>query len=212
MPRELRQAICAPATLIVAASKDDMSIVAELVDKLMATASQLSDGIREAVVVALRDQLLQPARLAAYAAWVDQVMAQPGSRGREWAIGYLTTADAQSLLARGGTVASGEIVLSDRLLVGPKAQRHAVAGNALTPEEWKQIPLLIAAPAAVLYDTLNGTLLYVLPSQDGRKTKIVVEGGRIDRKGGAQESVRAAFKVKVSDLLGQQFELLRGSL
>lgn len=183
-----------------------------LVDKLMAKASQLSDGIREAVVVALRDQILQPERVAAYAAWVDQVMAQPGSRGREWAIGYLTTADAKALIARGGTVASGEIILSDRLLVGPKSQRHVAKGNALTAEEWKEVPRLLADPEAVLFDTVNGTLLYVLPSQDGRKTKIVVEGGRVDRKRGAQESVRAAFKVQVSDLSGQQFELLRGVL
>lgn len=40
----------------------------------------------------------------------------------------------------------------------------------------------------------------------------MVEVGRFYRKRGAQVSVRVAFKVKVSDLLGQQFELLRGAL
>ena len=183
-----------------------------LVDKLMARAEQLGDGIRQAVVDDLRQRALSPARLAAYSAWVDQVMAQPGARGQEWVIGYLETEDIQALVARGGSMATGAMVLSDRLLVGPKAKRHVADGNALTTAEWKRVPVLLAEPEAVLYDKLNQTLLYVLPSQDGRKTKIVVEGGRIERKREAYDSVRSAFKVKASDLLGQQFEVLRGSL
>ncbi len=183
-----------------------------LVDRLMAKAETLGDGIKMAAVDVLREQNLRPARLAAYADWVDGVMAQPGARGREWVIGYLALVDEAALIERGGSVANGSIVLSDRLLVGPKAGRHDAAGNALSAEEWKQVPRLLAAPEAVLYDRVNGTLLYVLPSQDGRKTKIVIEGGRIERKREAYESVRAAFKVQVGDLLGQQFELLRGSL
>ncbi|MFZ1573718.1 MAG: phage minor head protein [Chromatiaceae bacterium] len=183
-----------------------------LVDKVMAKAATLSNGIKEVAVDALREQNLRPARMAAYADWVDGVMAQPGARGREWVIGYLALVDEAALIERGGSVANGSIVLSDRLLVGPKAGRHEAAGNALSAEEWKQVPRLLAAPEAVLYDRVNGTLLYVLPSQDGRKTKIVIEGGRIERKRDAYESVRAAFKVQVGDLLGQQFERLRGSL
>ena len=104
------------------------------------------------------------------------------------------------------------MVLSDRLLVGPKAKRHVADGNALTTAEWKRVPVLLAEPEAVLYDKLNRTLLYVLPSQDGRKTKIVVEGGRIERKREAYESVRSASKVSVNNLRQAQYDLLRGEL
>ena len=183
-----------------------------LVDKLMATAAELSDGIREAVIGQLWEQVLHPARLAAYAAWVEKALAQTGARGEDWVIGYLSTADERALIERGGNVASGAIVLSDRLLVGPKAKRHQTAGNALNADEWKQVPQLLAKPEAVLYDTINRTLLYVLPSQDGRKTKIVVEGGRTERKRGSYDSVRAAFKVDASSLSRGQFELVRGKL
>ena len=178
----------------------------------MATAAELSDGIREAVIGQLWEQVLHPARLAAYAAWVEKALAQTGARGEDWVIGYLSTADERALIERGGNVASGAIVLSDRLLVGPKAKRHQTAGNALNADEWKQVPQLLAKPEAVLYDTINRTLLYVLPSQDGRKTKIVVEGGRTERKRGSYDSVRAAFKVDASSLSRGQFELVRGKL
>ena len=102
--------------------------------------------------------------------------------------------------------------MDDGRLVGPKAKRHELAGNALTPDEWKLVPRQMAEPEAVLYDKKNGTLLYVLPSPDGRKTKIVIEGGRVEKRRPAYESVRSAFKVDVSNLRGGQFELLRGQL
>ncbi|KXX64188.1 phage minor head protein [Marichromatium gracile] len=166
----------------------------------------------ELAAQALREHALHPARLAAYDDWVDARLAQGGARGLEWVIGYLGAADVAALTERGGVVANGSIVLGDRLLVGPKARRHESAGNALSADEWKAVPRLLAEPEAVLYDTINKTLLYVLPSQDGRKAKVVIEGGRIERKRAAYESVRTAFKVQASDLRSRQYEVLRGSL
>ncbi len=162
--------------------------------------------------LALREHALHPSRLAAFDDWVDAVFRQDGARGLEWVIGYLAQADVEALVARGGAVANGSVVLADRLLVGPKAVRHELAGNALSADEWKRVPRQLVEPEAVLYDKKNGTLLYVLPSPDGRKTKIVVEGGRVERRQPAYESVRSAFKVDVSNLRGGQFELLRGQL
>lgn len=161
---------------------------------------------------ALREHALHPVRLAAFDGWVDRVLGQDGARGLEWVIGYLGAAAVLALTERGGAVASGAIVLSDRLLVGPKAVRHDLAGNALSAAEWKQVPRLLAEPEAVLYDKVNGTLLYVLPSQDGRKTKVVIEGARVEKKRAPYESVRTAFKIEASSLRLTQFELIYGRL
>jgi len=181
----------------------------------------LWDRVRQALPAdlatqTLREHALHPARLAAFDDWVERVMGQSGARGLEWVIGYLAQADIEHLIGQGIQVANGAVVLEDRLLVGPKAKRHESAGNALTPDEWKQVPRQMAEPDAVLYDTANGTLLYVLPSPDGRKAKIVVEASRIEKKTPAHESVRTAFKVSLAALTGGvsggAYKLIRGEL
>jgi SPP1 gp7 family putative phage head morphogenesis protein len=181
----------------------------------------LWDRVRQALPAdlatqTLREHALHPARLAAFDDWVERVMGQSGARGLEWVIGYLAQADIEHLIGQGIQVANGAVVLEDRLLVGPKAKRHESAGNALTPDEWKQVPRQMAEPDAVLYDTANGTLLYVLPSPDGRKAKIVVEASRIEKKTPAHESVRTAFKVALAALTGGvsggAYKLIRGEL
>lgn len=165
---------------------------------------------------ALREHALHPSRLAAFDDLVDAVFRQDGARGLEWVIGYLAQADVDYLAGKTIQVANGAVVLDDGRLVGPKAKRHERSGGALTPDEWKQVPRQLAEPEAVLYDKENGTLLYVLPSPDGRAAKIVVEASRIEKKKPAHESVRTAFKVTRGALQagidGRAYEVVRGAL
>lgn len=157
-----------------------------------------------------------PLRLAAFDAWVDETLARGAARGQEWVIGYLAPPEADWLAGQQIQVANGAIVLNDRLLAGPKAGRHADAGNALSPAEWKSVARRLVEPQAVLFDRDNGTLLYVLPSEDERKVKLVVEAGRVEKKRPAHESVRSVFKVRTIDLAkdvdAERLTLVRGVL
>ncbi|AFL76226.1 phage minor head protein [Thiocystis violascens] len=170
----------------------------------------------ELAAQALREHALHPSRLAAFDDWVEAVFRQDGARGLEWVIGYLAQADVDYLAGKGVQIANGAVVLDDGRLVGPKAKRHERSGDALTPDEWKQVPRQLAEPEAVLYDKENGTLLYVLPSPDGRAAKIVVEASRIEKKKPAHESVRTAFKVTRGALQagidGRMYDVVRGAL
>ena len=152
------------------------------------------------------DALLQslatnPIKLKAYQHFVDDVFASGQQRGRNAVVGYLQQADIDYLQAKGQQVATGAIVLEDRVMVGKKAQRHQVAGDALTIDEWRLLPIHIANPEQVLYDKKNGTLLYVFSAGDS-KAKIAVQAARKGRKLGEHESIRSAFKVAADDLLG----------
>lgn len=157
-----------------------------------------------------------PLRLAAFDAWVDETLARGAARGQEWVIGYLASPEEARLAGQQIRVANGAIVLNDRLLVGPKARRHTDAGNALSPAEWKSVARRLVEPEAVLFDRDNGTLLYVLPSEDERKVKLVVEAGRVEKKQPAHESVRSAFKVVslslTKDIANGRLELVRGEV
>ncbi|MEW6314139.1 MAG: phage minor head protein [Pseudomonadota bacterium] len=139
-------------------------------------------------------------RMAAFGVWVDEVFAAGRSSGREWVLGWVAPADAAALAKRGESIGDGSVVLADRLLVGAKAERHVTAGDALTAEEWKVLPLHLADPEAVLFDTHNRTLLYVFAANDGRRGKIVVAAGRAGKKRDPHESVRTVFKVPALDL------------
>lgn len=153
---------------------------------------------------ALLGHALHPTRLAAFDDWVDSVLRQSGAMvGAGWVIGYLARADAETL----GNIDSGALVLDGARLVGPGAQRPDLGGAALSSDDWKRLPRLLAEPEAVLFDRERGTLLYVLPGPGGKK--IVVESGD---SGGADRpaSVRSAFAVDAEQL--RRFQVLRGSL
>jgi hypothetical protein len=70
---------------------------------------------------------------------------------------------------------TAEIAIEDKLIVGKKAQRHESAGDALTIDEWKDVPLNLPG-AKVYFDKVNNNLLYVFNAQEqGRIIKLAIE-------------------------------------
>lgn len=173
---------------------------------------------KELVLPILKDVATQHARIADYQSWVREVLDSKQVFGTSKVIGYLAPADEAFVLAQGQAVADGAILLEDRMIAGPKAQRHETKGDALTREEWLMLPTLLARPVAVLYRTDRGTLLYVMEALDasGRRIKLAVEAARITRNADPAEVVRTAFKVKPEDLTGDvkngKLLLVRGAL
>jgi len=155
-------------------------------------------------------------RLAEYSAWVSTVLNDGLKRGRSHPVGLIAPAEAAAMTQRGHPPATGVIEVEDRLIVGKKAARHQRQGNALSAEEWSALPRGLARPEATLYDSANGTLLYVYPSIDNRKIKVVVKMQEKRKGGQTRDLVATAFKLPASDIAGNikggQFVLIRGSV
>ncbi len=192
-----------------------------------AVAWQSDRAIRQAVIERvpkalvlpiLKDVAIQHARVADYHAWVREVLDGGRAFGTRKVIGYLAPEDEAWLTAKGQRVADGAITIEDRLIVGPKAERHEAKGDALTREEWLKLPVLLARPAAVLYQVDRGTLLYIMDALDasGRRIKLAVEAARLEKGIEPAEMVRTAFKVSPITLRdavkGGRMELVRGRL
>lgn len=94
---------------------------------------------------------------------VEKVFADGVSRGERRIIGQMSSEDMNYLRSQGVAVATGEIELEDRLMVGAKAQRHQRQGNALGLQEWKELPVNLSQSQTVLFDHKNKTLLYAFP-------------------------------------------------
>ena len=142
-------------------------------------------------------------RRAAFAVWVDQVLAAGVSRNlwevvgavRQNELDYLAGADLP-------LPASAEIAVEDRLLTGRKAARHEQAGNALTAEEWKSVPESLDSRRRVYFDKQENRLLYVLPAiDDNRSIRLVVHVDFVTaRPRRTVNMVRSGFKINVQAL------------
>lgn len=117
-----------------------------------------------------------------YAEWVEKALS--GKPKRDFALlGAMSPVDVSFLMAKGKTPVTADIVINDRLVSGVKSDRHTIQNNALTADEWRDLPAVVNEPQSVLYDTTDGKLLYVYPSQtDPRKIKVVVEQGVYESK------------------------------
>ncbi|AKU24832.1 hypothetical protein ACZ75_10805 [Massilia sp. NR 4-1] len=141
--------------------------------------------------------VLRAERNAAYAQFLDEVLADPVKRGRYAIVGAIDPATMRWLKESLGLIpASAEIAIQDGLLIGKKAIRHALAGDAFSAEEWAALPAKLEAPERIVYDTRTGKLLYIVGSQDSRAGKLAVEFDfRIKRQDGVMNMIVSGFKV-----------------
>lgn len=156
-----------------------------------------------------------PAVEANFSKWVDDTFKLGTSSRRFSMVGALAPADISFLTSRGLAPVNAGIVVEDRLLVGKKATRHEADGDALTPEEWKDLPAALAVPEAVLWDVARETLLYIFPASD-RKGKIAIQVNSKEKKQGVINLAKSGYKVKVDDVAahikGGQYLAIRGEL
>lgn len=132
--------------------------------------------------------------------WVDAVLAAGLPAGRTAVVGCLGPEELAWLAVRGEAPETAGILIEDRLLVGRKAERHELAGNALSPDEWKQLPSVLAFPEQVLWDVRNQTLLYVFPAGDDTSGKLAVAVNYNLKKTGIVNLARTAFKIPSAHL------------
>lgn len=112
--------------------------------------------------------------------WLADV--ETRSRHEPGLVGVLSRETIAALSGRGIEPVSAEMMVNPGLLVGPKATRHDLAGDALLPEDWLALPQLLRLPAAVLVDAKTGRLVYVLRG-DGRVPQLALDLAYRIRKG-----------------------------
>lgn len=97
---------------------------------------------------------------------------------------------------------TAEIAVPDSLILGPKQRRHADAGNALTHEEWRNLPGMLAHPEQILFDTRSGKLLYIYPAGGGQAKMAVEFDYQRSRKQQITNAIVSAFKTQQVDIDG----------
>lgn len=108
----------------------------------------------------------------------------------------------QFLRARKLAPLTSEVAVQKATVSGAKQARHVAAGDALTTEEWKALPDLLANPEAILFDTEDAALVYVGRADGDRRKKIVLVLDFIYQRKTQLNLVRTGFKVD-AQALGQ---------
>lgn len=147
--------------------------------------------------------VLEQERKAAYENWLSAVLADPIKRGRTQIVGCISPQLLGSLSAMDITPVTAEIAINDAVVIGKKAIRHAAAGDALSANEWLQLPDMLASPEQVLFDTRSGHMLYVATSSDQRPAKLAIEFDFLQKKSkGEINLIVSAYKAEIKDILG----------
>jgi SPP1 gp7 family putative phage head morphogenesis protein len=148
-------------------------------------------------------------------AWVEEVLATPKDKPRaSWrVVGGLDLADLDYLSDRGIAPLNAAITLESRLIGGAKSTRHAEHGRALPASKWASLSRDLRNPTAVLFDVVEGGLVYLLDSAgDSQTAKVAVA---VDFKVGKvrSNSVRTAFTMNPDALTDRKrYRLIRGAL
>lgn len=147
---------------------------------------------------------LQAELVAEYGEFLAAVLADPVKRGRMTIVGAIDPETMSWLQTNKGIVpATAEIAVQDGLIVGKKALRHQVAGDALTAEEWASLPDMLASAEQILYDTTTGKLLYIGPGDAPDAPKLAVEFDYLVKKPkGEVNMLVSAFKVLKNTVAG----------
>lgn len=148
-------------------------------------------------------------------AWVADVAAMPPDNPRSsWrVVGGLDLADLEYLNERGIAPVNAAITLESRLIGGAKSTRHAEQGRALPLSKWASLSRDLRNPKAVLFDTIENGLVYLLDSGgDSQAAKVAVA---VDFKVGKvrSNSVRTAFLMNPDALTDRKrYRLIRGAI
>ena len=127
----------------------------------------------------VRQAVLSETRLKAWQAFVQNSMAsgikgkdgQPAVQGQTMTVGILPLELVRELMGRGMSL-SPVMSVADRLIVGKKALRHQAAGNAVSPEQWQQLPEVLDGADWYL-DKGTGNLVAVMDGGVDVAVKVV---------------------------------------
>jgi len=155
---------------------------------------------------------IAPHIVHAYEQWIDEVLNDPVKRRRLTVLAVMDAEDLQYLSNVGKAPVRTDLSIEDGLIVGRKAARHKDKGEGLTDTEWHALAANMRGDKAVLYDKVNGHLVYVLPTESDKNIRIIVEPDYWSRPTKESiNSVRTVFKINVNALKDRtRYDLISG--
>lgn len=158
----------------------------------------------EAPIGAAMAQSLESAlRLERQLAWyeiLDQWRAAPFPRKQYFVVGSMSPEVLAALKKHElPSPVTAEIAVQDQLIVGAKQRRHEADQNALTAEEWRQLPELIKS-AQVLWDVESKKLVYAMSAGDASKRAVVEFGFEIKKPKKTVNMIVSGFRVPAASI------------
>lgn len=161
-----------------------------------------------------------PLRQAQFAKWTDEVLAaNPGQKRRPGlgvqALGFMTPSIQAAVTARLGREPSALVAIRERELISHLTLQSA-SNKSISREAITQLPLMLAEPEAVLWDSENQHLLYVYPAVDGTegngsKNKVIINSAwQLTRQ--PNEGEVQLLTLSLAQLQQAQYQVLEGQL
>lgn len=175
-----------PITMWVDPGFDSSPLAGHPMDKLLAkkAADALGDAAGFDLVL---KEVLSPTRLKAWRAFVENTFESGISnrKGRAVAQNQTMTVGLMPLtavdtLVQKNLFPSPVLYADDTLIVGKKADRHELAGNALTREEWAELPLKLPS-ATIYFEAETKNLIYIWEADETTAFKAAFDSsGKMD--------------------------------
>jgi hypothetical protein len=150
----------------------------------------------------------------AWPTWVADTMVR-GSHEPGLA-GVMSRALISAAEAKGVAPTSAEMMIKPGLLIGPKADRHSNAGDALTAKQWLLLPQLLKHPKAVLLDRKTGNLILMIDGDDANGQLALALDYAVKKPKSVVNLVVSAYRPNQDSLRGRVnaglLDLILGSL
>lgn len=169
--------------------------------------------------VELRSQVIQTLnnsalRQQAFGRWAESVLAKRRAGHSVQAVGFMSEAISLAVADRLGHEPSRLLAIGEKNLLHADSEKHRRDDVVLSLDEYRQIPAMLNAPEAVLWERAENTLLLVFPAEDGRKIKLVIRPHyNLKRQKQPLDVLINAFKVSARSLINSgTYEVIQGEV
>lgn len=183
-----------PITMWVDPGFNSSPLASHVMDELLA--QKAIDALGDAAAFDLvRQAVLSETRLKAWRAFVDNTRdsgitnraGRPVPQGQTMTVGMLPL-DVVNAMSAAGRRFSPVMYVEDSLVVGRKAARHEMAGDALSKAEWRSLPESLPS-STVYFEKGSGNLILVWEGDQSTAFKAA-----IDRTGKVDTSFRVSHE------------------
>lgn len=187
------------------------AVASQMLDKVAGVSAPLGATAYSRVMPNVLPQIRE-----SFADFVDAAVAEAANpparpQGRAEIAGVLQPAVLSWLREHAISPMTSEIAVQKATVAGRKQDRHIAAGDALTADDWKRLPDILAEPSSVLYDTEDNALIYVGDLPDSKdKHKVVLVLDFVYQKKTRLNLVRTAMKRSERSLKDGRYVTVQG--
>ncbi|HHR4466861.1 TPA: phage head morphogenesis protein, partial [Salmonella enterica] len=173
-----------------------------------------SPALREMIVQEMNNS---PERQLAFRRWAERVIQERRARNELRTMGFMSESIASAVEQRTGEPPARLLAMTDKNLLHTDSDKHQAGGIALSPEDLKLLPSLIAHPQAILWDKLHKNLMYIVETADGTAKVVIDAPYNLKRQKEVLDVVINAYRFKdiaslKAEIRGGNIEILEGHI